>query len=152
MLNKEQNDNFELALRRIIDASKKDIVAGNKAAFLLYLQEEVGEVAECIEVEMGMKNRKTKESLEDECVDVVIAALGNYFNAGGDLDNLFDVMKKKSKKWLDRTNSNKPKKFTYHFSRTNTPNEVVFKGVTVEKGRNKNDDIFLDHDESIISI
>lgn len=106
MLSKEQYDNFELALRRICDASKQDIVAGNPAAFFLYLQEEVGEVAECIEVEMGMKQRELKESLEDECVDVVIAALGNYFNAGGSLDNLFNVMKKKSKKWLDRTKRN----------------------------------------------
>lgn len=103
MLNEEQSDNFELALCRIMEAAKNDVVAGNKAAFLLYLQEEVGEMAECIEVEMGMKNRTLKESLEDECVDVVVAALGNYFNAGGDLDNLFKVMRRKSKKWLKRT-------------------------------------------------
>lgn len=107
MVNDKHKDDIELAIRRITQAAKQDVVAGNKAAFLLYLQEEVGEVAECIEVEMGMKNRNVKESLEDECVDVVVAALGNYFNAGGDMDNLCEVLKKKSKKWLDRTEKRK---------------------------------------------
>ncbi len=103
----DQLDNFDLAICRIMEASKNDVAAGNKPAFLLYLLEEVGEVAQCIEVERGMKKRKLKESLEDECVDVVVAALGNYFNAGGDLDNLFEIMKNKSKKWLDRTQKRK---------------------------------------------
>ena len=110
MLTDAHKDDIELALMRVKQAAKDDIVAGNKAAFLLYLQEEVGEVAECIEVEMGMKSRKIKEPLEDECVDVVVAALGNYFNAGGTVDNLCEVLKKKTKKWLDRTQKKKTKK------------------------------------------
>lgn len=69
---------------------------------LLGMVEEVGEVAQAINVEKHGKNKKLDESIAEECVDVLISSLELFFDHSGDFDLLFRQMKRKIDRWESR--------------------------------------------------
>jgi NTP pyrophosphatase (non-canonical NTP hydrolase) len=74
----------------------------NLADALLFVTEELGEVAECIAVERGVKFKKVKEPTKSECADVMTAILRVYFMSGGTIEELPDLMRAKFPKWEKR--------------------------------------------------
>ena len=89
-------------LRKIRKIASKDLAAGNLAEMLLYAQEEMGEVAECVSTGLGYKNKPVKEPTHVECIDVIISMFGMYFAAGGKLEDIEKIMDRKSDKWKKR--------------------------------------------------
>lgn len=72
----------------------------DKALLLSSLVEEVGEVATALAVERGHKYKVLTESIEDECVDVIISALAIIFtNRNYSQEKVVEVMTNKVHKW-----------------------------------------------------
>lgn len=86
---------------RIIAVAKAD-AAVNDAEMLLYLTEEVGEVATCIAVNSGLKRRKLDEPVESELADVLISTLG-MLGRKVNYETIIAMMEKKLPKWERRT-------------------------------------------------
>lgn len=89
-------------LERIDEARKKDPARFNNPTFFLYLIEEIGEVAACLENAEGTKNKQLKETAREEMCDVLITAFGMYFQVGGTMEHLPKYIDKKLKKWEKR--------------------------------------------------
>jgi NTP pyrophosphatase (non-canonical NTP hydrolase) len=71
---------------------------------LLALVEEVGEVAQAINVEDHGKGKTLKEDSAEECVDVILCALELFYSRGGDDELLIRKMDEKLDKWENRLN------------------------------------------------
>jgi NTP pyrophosphatase (non-canonical NTP hydrolase) len=89
---------------RIKIASSNDSAADSQS-MMMYIIEEVGEIATCIAVEEGLKDRTLKEPKESECCDVLISVLGLIArNKDWDYDKIIEAMSKKLPKWEKRVN------------------------------------------------
>lgn len=79
--------------------TKEDIPLANK---VLYLVEEVGEVSVAANVIDGFKNRKVKEDVPQESMDVLLNCmlLAAHFN--WTYENMLEYLEKKIKKWEDK--------------------------------------------------
>lgn len=99
--NKEKEMKFEKLIDRIKICTDQDPASDNER--LLYIVEEVGEVATCLAVNSGFKNKVLKESTEEECCDVVITALGLLLrNEDWDSERVLKTISKKLEKWEKR--------------------------------------------------
>ena len=85
---------------RIQAASRSD-KAANAEQMFLYLSEEVGEVATCISVDVGLKSRPLDEPMESELCDVLIATMGMLARSHG-YDYMIETMSNKLQKWERR--------------------------------------------------
>ena len=87
---------------RIKIASQHD-KAVDAQSMLLYVTEELGEVATCIAVEEGLKDRVLKEPKESELCDIIISAAGLILrNPEWDYDRIVQTMGQKLPKWESR--------------------------------------------------
>lgn len=84
------------------EISKLPKAVTDKNKLLLFLNEEIGEVATCFLVEEGLKHKTLTESDKEEAVDVLIVALRLYIGCGGSKEHLQEYSKKKLKKWRNR--------------------------------------------------
>lgn len=66
-----------------------------------HLGEEVGEVATCLHNKIRPR-KELKESTPEECVDVILCALGLFFEEGGDQELFDKTVEKKMTKWETR--------------------------------------------------
>jgi len=96
--------NFEYLFQKISACVSQD-KALTIEEWLLYLQEECGEVAACVATEKGLKNKKLKETSQEELVDVIITALAAYIFSGGTESHLNSYALKKVRKWENRLQS-----------------------------------------------
>lgn len=90
-----------------IISTLKEIVKrdpGSKLDYLAYLTEEVGEVATAIAVDNGTKNKKLKESVEQECCDVIVTAIATIlkFNSDWTWKEIKDYIEQKANRWSSR--------------------------------------------------
>lgn len=85
---------------RVKKCSQKE--KGSNIDILSYIMEEVGEVATCLAVEKGLKNRDLDESTPEECVDVIISTLGLLVRYNMDYDTFSQYLSKKLNKWEAR--------------------------------------------------
>lgn len=94
---------------QIFDRIKKcaSLDKANNDGILSYIVEEVGEVATCLAVENGLKNRTLKETTQQECVDVLISTIGLMTRYNIDYEFLQKYMELKLKKWEKRVGSTK---------------------------------------------
>lgn len=97
-------------IAKLQDIAKLDPGRDDLAWMNLYLVEEVGEVATCIAVEHGLKNKNPKETTSQECVDVIISALGLFFASGGTMEQLEEYLPYKAKRWKKRVEKYRSKK------------------------------------------
>lgn len=100
----EVKRNLQKTCERIINLGRQD--AKGMSNMGLKLMEEVGELAECINFQLGYLPHKTmKEPLVGEAADVVQNVLAILAKAYPDLDSdeivalLFDHLEKKTDKW-----------------------------------------------------
>lgn len=67
------------------------------------LQEEVGELAECILGTVGSSGtqykKKQRKLLQEEAIDVILVALDIFFAEGGTEDTLQKMLSRKTDKW-----------------------------------------------------
>lgn len=91
---------MEKFLKRIQEITKKDLAKNHSKDILFrHLVEEVGEYANAVTVEEGVKKKELKESSKIEAVDVVICAISLYFGTGGTLKELAVIGDEKLNKW-----------------------------------------------------
>jgi len=91
---------------RIIACSTRDSATDDQ--YLQYIVEEVGEVATCLAVKAGLKDKILTEPTESECCDVIISTLGLLLrNPEWDLDKVVAQMSKKVERWENRLNTKK---------------------------------------------
>lgn len=77
--------------------------AKDAPAFLLYATEELGEIATCIAVEEGLKDRVLKEPKESEACDAILSLIGLIArNPDWDFDKIIETMNHKLPKWESR--------------------------------------------------
>jgi hypothetical protein len=63
------------------------------------LVEEVGELALCLHVANGTKERELTEPATSECADIIVCALAVYAFLGGKPEDLQSIIDKKVNKW-----------------------------------------------------
>lgn len=85
--------------RIIILNNKEDIPLANK---VLYLVEEVGEVSVSANVIDGFKNRKVKEDVPQESMDVLLNCMLLAAHFKWSYDDMLEYLEKKIKKWEDK--------------------------------------------------
>lgn len=96
---------FKKLYERVKILNKKEpIPLANK---VLYLMEEAGEVSVAANVIDGYKNRKVKEDVPQESMDVVLNCLllATHFN--WTYDDMIIYLDKKLKKWEDKNDKTK---------------------------------------------
>lgn len=78
---------------------------GEEMDYLSYLTEEVGEVATCLAVKKGLKNKVPKETTEQECCDVIVTALALAYksNPKWKWSDVTAYLEKKIDRWHKRT-------------------------------------------------
>jgi NTP pyrophosphatase (non-canonical NTP hydrolase) len=92
--------NMNKFLKRVEDITQKDLAKNHSRDILFrHLVEEVGEYANAVTVEEGIKVKELKESSKVEAVDVVICALSIYFASGGTMKELVSIGNEKLNKW-----------------------------------------------------
>ena len=97
--------NFKEVYERIkILNEKEEIPLANK---VLYLVEEVGEVAVSANVNDGHKNRKVKEDVPQECMDVMLNCLLLSAHFNWTYDDIMIYLDKKTKKWESKYDKSK---------------------------------------------
>ncbi len=69
---------------------------------MLSTGEEFGEVATCVAVDLGHKNKILEEPTTNECVDLAICALSIFFLSGGKLEDIVAIGNKKLTKWEEQ--------------------------------------------------
>lgn len=93
----------ELFERIKVCASKDS--AKTQADFYMYAVEEMGEIATCISVGEGNKNRTLTEPTESECCDAILSILGLIArNPEWDYNKVIETMGAKLPKWESRVN------------------------------------------------
>ncbi len=98
-----EKEKMKELFKRIKIAGKLDKATNDQC--LHYITEEVGEVATCLAVEAGLKNRVLKESKESELCDVIISSLGLLLrDEEWDYDKVVNQMSKKLERWENRLN------------------------------------------------
>jgi len=80
-------------LRRIEKLGQTEAKCLDKYHSLAFIMEEVGEFAQ------AHLEDKPVEEIREEAIDIVIAALGNFYALGGSLEEYVKVMDKKIRKW-----------------------------------------------------
>ena len=65
---------------------------------LAYITEELGEYAKAI------LEREPIENVREEAVDIVVAALGNFYALGGNFEEFLEVANRKAAKWEKNIN------------------------------------------------
>jgi NTP pyrophosphatase (non-canonical NTP hydrolase) len=84
-------------LNQIQKLSLKENVSQEQG--LLYVMEEVGEIALALTVKNGLKNRKLKDSPSDECIDGIICLLALFYQLGGTNKQMERTIRRKLSKW-----------------------------------------------------
>lgn len=88
--------------KRIQACAAKD-KAKTQADFYMYAVEEMGEIATCISVGEGNKDRVLVEPTESECCDAILSLLGLIArNKDWDYAKVIDAMNHKLPKWESR--------------------------------------------------
>ncbi len=72
------------------------------------LVSEVGEYAEAVEVELGIRNKPLEHSSKEEAVDVIMCAIGLFYLAGGSDEELAEIGLLKAAKWERGRNWRRP--------------------------------------------
>lgn len=93
--------------KRIKKCAKNDINASDPVAMVDYVGDELDEVRDAIEYEQYGNGKRPDESSTDELADVVLAALGAFYNSGGTNKKLFSQLRLKTKKWAKTNKTTK---------------------------------------------
>ena len=100
MLGMNQNDTLNLLekIKKLSLAEQKNLLAR-----MVKLQEESGELAQEVLIHEKCSGSAYKEAGPDgimgEAVDVLLVALSIFFKVGGSVEDLGNIMDKKSSKW-----------------------------------------------------
>ncbi len=99
---------FEEIYARAQQCSEGDIADNSR--MLVYIVEEVGEVALALAVEDGLKDRELKETTPEECCDLLNSTLGLIARYGWTADDILAYQSKKLQKWEKRIDSGAQKR------------------------------------------
>lgn len=82
---------------RIKDCSLKD--DATKAEIMLYINEESGEISRALSQEIGIKPADIKETVPQECCDLLISTLALIARYNWSIDDIKEYMDKKLQKY-----------------------------------------------------
>lgn len=94
-----------MKIEPLIDRIRRcsDLDKSSDDQILLFIAEEVGEVATCLAVKNGLKKRELKEPVESECCDIIINCVALILrNEKWDSEKILKTMSKKLEKWEKR--------------------------------------------------
>lgn len=92
------------ALREFLAVTQQLTLRGMDAGdtfddLLASAMSELGELADCIQVEKGRKDRELKEDSKVESIDLAICAFAVYFAKGGKIEDIPAIGLSKLAKW-----------------------------------------------------
>lgn len=91
------NPNMKELFERIRWCSKNDRASNTE--YMIYLAEELGEIAACLSVEAGFKKKDLDEPTSSECVDRSLSGLGLMLRYDITYEDYLQMLEAKIQKW-----------------------------------------------------
>lgn len=89
-------------IKEIVKVAKADPAANHLPDLMLYMQEEFGEIAQCVSTDLGLKYKNITEPTHVECIDLIIGTFAVFFQSGGKIEDIASLIDKKLGKWKKR--------------------------------------------------